>query len=299
MLSERTGGPAVRLVKADFTDRIRKKRAYIAKNWHKPRPEKGWPNGVPNDIIQRALAILDDRLANPQQANPYLDMCLWKGRFPSRRAQFCTGHLKVEPIDEFVTRPCLAAGNTVISWQGVRAQESFERSLLPPLQRLAKHDDLPGRFYAYRPILNWTLEEVFAYADRFGVPRNILYGLGLSRVGCFPCINASKREISLVDRVFPEQIARLEAWERLVSEASKRGNSTFFTLVNDPLMSEEVAYEEALTGHKKLPGTYTLEQFGVRRMVEWAKTTRGGRQYDLFPDRPTEAPSCAMQGACE
>jgi hypothetical protein len=32
--------------------------------------------------------------------NPFLDLCLWKGRFPSRMTQFCTQFLKTEPLTE-------------------------------------------------------------------------------------------------------------------------------------------------------------------------------------------------------
>lgn len=225
--------------------------------------------------------------------NPYLDLCIWKGRFPSRRAQFCTEELKIFPIKQHVTGPLLAAGETVISWQGVRASESFSRSLLRPLSQLGGFEDMPGRLYAYRPLLRWTVEEVFAYAARFGIPPNMLYAVGCSRVGCFPCINSSKAEIALVDRVFPEQIDRLEWWEQIVSRCAKRGMSTFFNIVNDPVMAEEWGWSETLGDLLSI----SHETHGVREMVEWAKTDRGGRQFNLFP---TESLVCsASMGACE
>jgi 3'-phosphoadenosine 5'-phosphosulfate sulfotransferase (PAPS reductase)/FAD synthetase len=278
-LAERTGGPTVEWVKADFSTRIARKRAFIEKNWQK--------HGVPADLVDRALKVLIPT------GNPFLDLCIWKGRFPSRKAQFCTEELKVNPIDRLVTRPLLAQGKRVLSWQGVRAEESFERSLLPPFQRLAVHEDLPGRLYVYRPLLRCTVEEVFAIAARHGVPPNPLYGWGLRRVGCFPCINCSKGELALVDRHFPEQVQRLEEWERIVSEACKRGYATFFAIVNDPVMQQEW---EALEREGRL-GEFALNRFGVRRMVEWAKTDRGGRQYQLFVREPSMA--CNQWGACE
>ncbi|RWM02115.1 MAG: phosphoadenosine phosphosulfate reductase [Mesorhizobium sp.] len=279
-LAERTGGPIVEWVKADFSDRIAGKRRYVDTVWR--------AQGVPVDIVERALGVLTPT------GNPYLDLCLWKGRFPSRKGQFCTQELKVDPIDDQVTRPLLARSHRVISWQGVRAAESFERSLLPPFQRLAAHDDLPGRLYVYRPLLRVTsVADVFAIARRHGVPPNPLYTHGLKRVGCFPCINCSKAELALVDSVFPEQIDRLEEWERLVSDACKRGFSTFFNIVNDPVM-EGRWLELERAGR---PEEFSLAEFGVREMVEWAKTDRGGRQYPLFTREPSLA--CNQWGACE
>lgn len=279
-LAERTGGPVVEWVKADFADRIAGKRRFIEANWEN--------HGVPADLVRRALDVLHPT------GNPYLDLCLWKGRFPSRKAQFCTEELKVAPIDKHVTRPALAEGH-VISWQGVRAAESIERRFLPKFQRLANHDDLPGRLYVYRPMLNvGSVDEVFAIAARHGVPANPLYSWGLKRVGCFPCINCSKAELALVGAHFPEQVARLEAWEAIVSEACKRGHTTFFNLVNDPLMQEEW---NALASAGDPLASFSLDQFGIRRMVEWAKTDRGGRQYRMDFGGPSLA--CNAWGVCE
>ncbi|MBN7777754.1 phosphoadenosine phosphosulfate reductase family protein [Nitratireductor aquimarinus] len=280
-LHERTGGPKVEWVKADFSRRIAKKRMFIEKNWE--------AHGVPADLVERALSVLHPT------GNPFLDLCLWKGRFPSRKAQFCTQELKVEPIDGQVTRPLLATGTNVISWQGVRAAESEARKHLPPVQRIVTHDDLPGRFYVYRPLLRVeSVEEVFGIAARHGVPANPLYGWGLKRVGCFPCINCAKAELALVDSHFPEQIDRLEEWERLVTDASKRGHATFFAIVNDPVMCAEW---EAMERIGVVPSDMAAAGFGIRRMVEWAKTDRGGRQYSLFArDNSTV---CSQWGACE
>jgi len=278
----KTGGPKVEWVKADFSRQIAGKRAFIATHWE--------AHGVPADLVARALDVLQPT------GNPYLDLCLWKGRFPSRKAQFCTEELKVGPINRYVTEPLVAAGATVISWQGVRANESEVRKHLTPFQRLDTFPKLPGRLYAYRPLLRVeSVDEVFAIARRHGVEPNPLYGWGLKRVGCFPCINCSKAELALVDSHFPEQIERLEAWERLVSDASKRGHMSFFTLVNDPVMAAEWELFKAAGGKAVL--SPTDGQFGVRRMVEWAKTDRGGRQYSLFARDVTTV--CHQWGACE
>lgn len=280
-LHERTGGPKVEWVKADFSRQIAGKRAFIEKHWE--------AHGVPADLVRRALDVLHPT------GNPFLDLCLWKGRFPSRKAQFCTQELKVEPIDQHVTRPLLATGN-VISWQGVRAAESEVRRYLTPFQRLDNHPDLPGRLVVYRPLLRVrSVEEVFGIAARHGVPANPLYGWGLKRVGCFPCINCAKHELALVDRHFPEQIERLEEWEAIVSAACKRGFTTFFNIVNDPLMQEEWAALDFPTDLHL--ADLEPEQFGIRRMVEWAKIDRGGRQYSLFARDVSTV--CNQWGACE
>lgn len=54
---------------------------------------------------------------------------MWKGRFPSTMARFCTVELKVRPMFDQIYVPIFEAGDKVISWQGIRANESLRRSL--------------------------------------------------------------------------------------------------------------------------------------------------------------------------
>ena len=118
-LAERTGGPRVEIYRADFTNRMARKRAYIAQFW----PE----DGVPQALVDRAIAALQPT------GIPFLDLCLWKGRFPSRKAQFCTEFLKSEPISQQVIEPTRRAG-PVVQWLGVRRAESLARRNAPMWQ---------------------------------------------------------------------------------------------------------------------------------------------------------------------
>lgn len=44
---------------------------------------------------------------------------MWKGRFPSTKARFCTFDLKHEPVRTQVVMPALDEYDEVISWQGL------------------------------------------------------------------------------------------------------------------------------------------------------------------------------------
>lgn len=252
-----TGGPAVEIIRADFSGQIAKKRKTVAEKWKK--------DGVSPAQIKKALALLQPT------GNPFLDMCLWKGRFPSAKARFCTEELKVFPLTFQVFFPALKKG-PVLSWQGVRADESRARSTLPSFNR----DDTG--VYIWRPILKWTAEQVFDLHREMGVEPNRLYKLGFARVGCMPCIMARKMDVREMARRFPEHVERILAWEDLVSGTSKRGISTFFAA-------------------DKVPGAdgYDPEKDGYHRIDEvarWSETDRGGRQFNIFT-ATEELPSCA------
>lgn len=250
---EKELGP-IRRIKPNFSDRIAHKREWVNTKWRE--------QGVEEKIIEQALSVLHPT------GNPFLDLCVWKGRFPSSQARFCTVELKVRPFFDEIYVPLFDEGCKVISWQGVRADESLARS------KMEEHEDMPDGYEIYRPLLRWNVEEVFAMHDKYGIKPNPLYKLGMGRVGCMPCINAGKTELFEIARRFPEEVERIADWERIVKMASKRNGASFF---------------------------YSTEEERIWEKVEWAKTTRGGKQYDLLKAIEFEnTPVCSSQyGLCE
>ena len=242
----------IKTIKADFSAQISRKREFVATKWRE--------QGVPEDRVLKALETL------VPTGNPFLDLCLWKGRFPSTKARFCSEELKRNPIVEAQIE-LLDAGNEIWSWQGVRADESLARRDLPEL------DEVGGGLWNYRPILKWTADDCFAMHKKHGIKHNPLYEQGMGRVGCMPCIHARKDELLEISKRFPEEVERVARWERLVSAASKRGSSTFGVGVDVSVSS-------------------------IYSVVEWAKTSHGGKQYDFL--RMEEGPSCSsIYGLCE
>ena len=245
-LAEATGTP-IRQVKADFSRQIAGKRKFIETKWRE--------KGVAESVVLGALEVLHPT------GNPFLDMCLWKGRFPSTKARFCTDELKRNPIIEQAFIPLMGAENMLLSWQGVRADESPGRKYLPEC------DEVGGGLFNYRPILKWSVDAVFEAHSAAGIKPNPLYLQGCNRVGCMPCIMCAKDELRQIALRWPEEVDRVREWERLVSIASKRGAATFFATVTDPTV-RSTDKVNAIT-------------HGIDRMVDWSNTARGGRQFDL------------------
>lgn len=247
-------GVSIRWVKADFTADFKRKRAFIAEKW-------------PEEIRERGIKALESTTGIP-----FLDLAMLKGRFPSTKAKFCTGFLKSLPIQQQVEMPLLKEGHKVISWQGVRAEESPDRAEMPMTEML----DMG--VVAYRPLINWKAADVFEMHERHGIEPNPLYKQGMSRVGCMPCINARKGEVREIALRFPEEIERVAEWEALVSQAAKRGCATFWAARGETDVS--------------------LEKHGIDQVVNWSRTTRGGRQFDLIAS--TETTQCSsVYGLCE
>ncbi len=235
---------------------------------------------VSDERIEQAVAALQPT------GIAFLDVCLLHGRFPSRKAKFCTEDLKIEPL-LYSRRPILNAGGVTVDWVGERALESQARARKPMLERQRSLGG--GTRITSRPIMHWTAADVFAIAKRHGIRPNPLYLIGASRVGCWPCINSQKGEIALVAKHTPEIIDRLRQWERLVSMVSRRdcgGDGTWATFFPAD----------------KVPGDLDDWSRGaIDKVVAWTETSRGGRQFDMIQALEREdAPACVSQfGLCE
>lgn len=210
---------------------------------------------VPQEIIDRAKALL------VPTGEPFLDLCMLKGRFPSRTAQFCTEQLKLEVINR-VIHPRLEAGRKIVSWIGEMAEESPKRARKPQIERIRWTGT--GQLVLFRPRLHCTKADNFALAKRHGIKPNPLYLMGFGRVGCMLCINCGKDEIEQADKRFPEVIARIREWENIVAQVSRRGDATFFPAPMVP--GDENDFRRAQ----------------IDNAVEWARTSRGGRQFDIM-----------------
>lgn len=134
--------------------------------------------------------------------NAFLDLCLWKGRFPSRKAQFCTQELKRDMAVGYQL-DLIDRGYRVVSWQGVRRDESENRKNAKRMERIGPN------LWAFRPIVEWTAVQVFARHASHDIEPNPLYRQGMSRVGCMPCINCNKAELREISKRFPEEIGRI------------------------------------------------------------------------------------------
>ncbi|MBF0341058.1 MAG: phosphoadenosine phosphosulfate reductase family protein [Magnetococcales bacterium] len=258
-----TGGPAIEWVKADFVDAFARKRVTVQTKWVRE-------NLLPDAKIASTLQALEP------SGSLFLDCCKVHGRFPSTKARFCTSELKHEPIFYGVHEPLMAAGNMVVSWQGVRAEESSRRAALPKMDWPSPH------LCNYRPLLRWSLADVVATHKRHGIELNPLYQMGMHRVGCMPCIHSRKDEIRRIAELFPDHIRKIAEWEIAVGCAGKRQVPvcTFFAQDTTP------------------QGRRTQTPVGIHGIVEWARSGPGGDINQTTMDLEINQCLSAM-GACE
>lgn len=239
-----------------------------------------------------------------------------RGTFPSRVRRFCTQELKVFPMRDYLAKLDADAVHCV----GIRANESMARSKMPEWEYNKTFD-----CDVWRPLIDWTVDDVIAIHQRHGVAPNRNYFEGAERVGCWPCIFARKSELRDLGARDPGRVDLLERLEAVVAElAAKRyaeRGETFESLgYHKPTWFQErnpkwvdagpceecdgIATPDGWEGEceacggtgrrRKRDGT----PMPIRNVIEWANTARGGRQYELFTAPPRDA-GCVRWGMCD
>lgn len=211
-----------------------------------------------------------------------------KGMFPSRTRRFCTSELKVKPLAAYMK----ALGAPVASAVGIRAAESEARAKQPEWEPA---DDIYGTdTLVWRPLLRWTEQDVIDIHTRHGLPPNPLYLKGASRVGCWPCIFARKKELVFIADHDPERVklireletrAQITAMERYAA-----AGETFESLGYNPPTFFQAA--GALRSEGKDGRMVPIDE-----VIRWARTARGGKQFELFA--PQQEEGCVRWGLCE
>lgn len=168
--------------------------------------DTGWEN----EATYEQVRMLSDCVHPIEILKPKLDffeLAKNKRRFPSPQARFCTQHLKIVPTREHIDY-LLQAYPFVVSVSGLRNSESIERAS-------ALEWDLPGMLPAWqwRPIIKWSIQDVFTIHAKYGIPMNPLYAAGADRVGCDPCIFVKKQQLRRVASNNPSRIDQIREKE--------------------------------------------------------------------------------------
>lgn len=198
-----------------------------------------------------------------------------KQRFPSTQARFCTYELKIKPSQDHIQYLCKSY-DAVINVTGVRGSESEQRS---------KYLEWDYNGYllvpSWRPLLKWSIKDVYQIHSKHGIPMNPLYEAGAERVGCFPCIMSKKHEIRNIADKFQNRIDLIRDWEQKI-------DSSFFSPGKTP---------------KRFHSGKCLNKSGeevtfpyIDDVVRWSMT--GKRASGSYLDDEPEPISCTS-GFCE
>ena len=141
-----------------------------------------------------------------------------KKMMPNRAMRFCTDNLKIVPAKKFYEE-FQDKGIDFINIVGVRRDESKARED----EEVFK---ISEGIKTLQPIAYWNTQRVFDYHKENGIEVNPLYKKGAKRVGCYPCIYATKHELQGMEQKYIDRLRGLENDMSKIVDNPK--NATFF-----------------------------------------------------------------------
>lgn len=240
--------------------------------------DTGWESDVTYDYLRGELEHAIGPIRWLRGERTFEDLAKWKMMFPSRTRRFCTQFLKVFPMQAFIA----SLDEDVVNAVGVRAAESEARRRLPEWEWADGFD-----CETWRPLIAWTEQQVIDIHARHGLRPNPLYLAGARRVGCYPCIYANKAEIRRIADSDPDRIERIRRLESDVVGAARARAETRGEVLERPPAFFLMRRRDGGSGF--VP---------IDEVIAWSRTSRGGRQQDMFAAEPADA-GCMRWGLCE
>ena len=194
-------------------------------------------------------------------------------------------------------------GFEVVNAVGIRRDESASRASASEWEWSDEFD-----CHVWRPLVDWTMDDVVDIHRRHGVRPNPLYLNGAERVGCFPCIMARKSEIRMIADTRPERIDRLRQLEADVGVLARERHSDrvqrFSTGGVNALTKKEREFAVDESGGLKpfhRPVWFQGQDgktMPIDQVVKWSRTSRGGSQFEMFAASGRDQ-GCMRWGLCD
>lgn len=330
-IHEQIGCSPVQIAKKVYSEEdFARRRSYLQKNWPKRQAIR---MGAYRGVVMPSLDRSDTKFGQAWQrtaerwgiefntpleaalsvmhpsGNSFLDAALLHGKFPMLRDRFCTDELKIKIAFDEAMKPMLDDGDVVVQWSGVRADESSKRA---EYERFSKDQRDPSFLYNFLPIHQWTAADVFALHKYFGIKPNPLYKQGAARVGCMNCVLCTKDEIAETAARWPEHIEKHRQWEQMVRLASRWVHWMSIGTESQAWMRKhDLPLGRSVQLYGLEPDVQRIEWSGfygprggmgspsVPDVVEWAKTGRGGKVYDLVKASMDSEVCSSRYGLCE
>ncbi len=134
---------------------------------------------------------------------------------PSDKHRWCCSIMKTAPLYRSLKIEGTNKQAKVLTFDGVRSEESVRRSNYNRIGKGVKHDTVINA----SPILNWSSVEIFLYLWRQKLPINKAYRNGMTRVGCLICPFSSGWNDMVSNRKYKE---KLEPFLSRIEENTKK-----------------------------------------------------------------------------
>ncbi len=132
--------------------------------------------------------------------------------------RWCSGCLKIDVMDMLINNQERFKHGKTLVITGERAQESAARAKYKPFEphRTDRRDGKRVKRHVdhWRPIHDWTEEQVWEIIERNNILVHPAYRLGWGRLSCMTCIFGSPNQWASVKEIDPDRFDRIAAYEK-------------------------------------------------------------------------------------
>lgn len=152
-----------------------------------------------------------------------------KGGWPSSACRYCTSDCKRSPIEKSI-RSLFPSGRgkpsvNVLSVTGERREESPKRAKLSEFDLHNRLTTDIRQVFSWRPILDFSLKDVWKHIKKTGLPRHVAYDRGNERLSCAMCMLAKDGDIRNGAKARPDLAEHFLSIESETGHTFKNGKS--------------------------------------------------------------------------
>lgn len=177
----------------------------------------------------------------------------------SLATRWCSSYLKIDVANRALTNQDRFNNSKTLFITGERREESPGRSRYNQLQHHAvdRRDGKLGRSIDHwRPVLNFTEEQVWQIMERHGVLPNPAYRLGWSRSSCQICVFNSPKIWATMLEHFPDRVREIASYEIEFGKSIHRSQKNVLELAKEStpfIVNDEVALAQSTMTEYQLP----------------------------------------------
>lgn len=138
--------------------------------------------------------------------------------------RWCSSYLKIDVASRVINNDPRFVGSRTLYITGERRQESVQRSKYNEREPHRCHSK-KRHVDHWRPILDWTEDQVWEIIRRWNIRPHAAYFLGFGRVSCMKCIFGMYDQWATIQELDPSGFELVAEYEALFGKTIKRGMS--------------------------------------------------------------------------
>jgi 3'-phosphoadenosine 5'-phosphosulfate sulfotransferase (PAPS reductase)/FAD synthetase len=166
-------------------------------------------------------AELEDNLDLLQKCRDELTKLGYRMKFPAKATdlstRYCSAYLKIMVGGTVIANSVGTKKNCrLLVVSGERRGESNNRRSYNEIEKHGSYAEIIKKrpVYVWRPIIDWTLRDVWEKIRRFRITPSPVYSIGFNRVSCACCIFNGKSHWKGVSEIYPEMFQQMIDAER-------------------------------------------------------------------------------------